>query len=195
MENIHISGFPGCGKTSYCLGESKKVLLDSGRVFWLTSSPLDVERFSQIMGDLPISNASKFHSMEFGENILNNNTFENAVIQLINMCGQLTSTKLVVIDGWDGDLDEFSKKYRIENISKLIKTSEKNDFRVIITSTSYEDASNNSEKYKVRSKSKFESMGLVSWLVIPGEEGFRIIIKPDDSIKFKMVNDGIKIIP
>ena len=195
MVNIHISGYPGCGKTSICLNEVKKVLLDSGRVFWLSYTGIDFERFRQIIGDIPISKASKFHALQFSSDISHKDGFDTSIQQLIGMCDHLPSTQLVVIDGWDQGMEDFSKKLRFEKISNLVNSSKKNQFEIIATSLSYEDASNNSENYKIKAKVKFEDLEFENWLIIPDpkENNLRKIIKPNQITLYKIIQEGIKI--
>jgi hypothetical protein len=198
MPNIHISGYPACGKTSICLAEAKNNLLNGGRVFWLSCENIDFERFTQIMGDIPISNASKFHSLEFGAKRTNNTkleSFDLAIQQLIRMCSNLPTTKLVIIDGWDHIMDKASKKLRIDSISDLVDSSKVNDFEIMVTSLSYHDASNNSEKYKIRAKAEFENLKFENWLIIPdsNNQKLRKIIKPNEVTLYKMIREGIEI--
>ena len=196
MVNIHISGYPGCGKTSICLNEVKNNLLSGGRVFWLSYSGINFERFTQIIGEIPISNASKFHSLQFSTGISHKDDFDQSIQQLIRMCNHLPSTKLVVIDGWDQGMEDVSKKLRFERISDLVNNSKENEFEIIATSLSYEDASNNSENYKIKAKAKFKNLGFENWLIIPdsNENNLRKIIKPNQTTLYKMIPEGIEII-
>ena len=180
------------------MAEAKKNLLNGGRVFWLSCENIDFERFTQIMGDIPISNASKFHSLEFGAEKTNTKleSFDLAIQQLIRMCSNLPSTKLVIIDGWDHAMDNSFKKLRINSISDLVDSSKVNDFQIMVTSLSYQDASNNSEKYKIRAKSEFENLKFENWLIIPdsNNQTLRKIIKPNEVTLYKMIHEGIEII-
>ncbi len=198
MPNIHISGYPGCGKTTICLVEAKNNLLNGGRVFWLSCENIDFKRFTQIMEDIPISNASKFHSLEFGSERTNTKleSFDLAIQQLIRMCNNLPSTKLVIIDGWDHLVDNFYKKLRIDSISDLVDCSKINNFEIMVTSLSYHDASNNSEKYKIRAKAEFENLKFENWLIVPdsNNQTLRKIIKPNEVTLYKMIHEGIEII-
>ena len=199
MNQIHISGSPGSGKTSICLMKSNEILSTGGRVFWI-SNKLDSVRFSQIMENIPIQNASKFHSMEFSDNsgeliTKDMNSFDQAIIQLIIMSTQLTTTKLIVIDGWDYGINS-QNNGRLTKIKDLKDLCDKNNIQLYLTSQSYEDASNNSEKYRIRSKTKFENMGFENWLITPHDklDSLRLLIKEKEELIFKMVNEGIEFI-
>ena len=193
MDNIHISGTPGSGKTSMCLVISKQVLIDDGRVFWL-SSDVNSERFSQIMENVPIRKASNFHSLRYSTEASLKDGFEESISQLTRMCKHLPSTKLIVIDGWDEGVDKHSKQSRIENIGELVKLSKSQNFDIYITSQSYENAGVGPEKYIVRSRIKFEELGFQSWLITPHEkiDGLRILIKEEKELTFKMSQEGIE---
>jgi len=197
MAQIHISGSPGSGKTSICLMKSNEILSAGGRVFWV-SNKLDPVRFSQIMENIPIQHASKFHSMEFSDNsevfiTKEVNGFEQAINQLIIMSTQLPTTKLIVIDGWDIGIGT-SKNERFDKIESLKEICDKNDIQLYLTSQSYEDASDNLEKYRIRSKTKFEGMGFENWLIYPHDEinSLRKLIKGNKELVFKMINEGIE---
>jgi KaiC/GvpD/RAD55 family RecA-like ATPase len=193
MDNIHISGNPGSGKTSMCLVFSKQVLMNGGRVFWL-SSDVNSERFSQIMENVPITKASNFHSLQFAAEASLKDGFEESISQLTRMCKHLPSTKLIVIDGWDGGIDKYSKRLRIENIGELVKLSKSQDFDIYITSQSYENVGAGPEKFIIRSRTKFEELGFQSWLITPHEkiDGLRILIKEENELTFKMSQEGIE---
>lgn len=197
MAQIHISGSPGSGKTSICLMKSNEILSAGGRVFWV-SNKLDPVRFSQIMENIPIQYASKFHSMEFSDNsevfvTKEVNGFEQAINQLIIMSTQLPTTKLIVIDGWDIGIGS-SKKERFDKIESLKEICDKNGIQLYLTSQSYEDASDNLEKYRIRAKTKFEEMGFENWLIYPHNEinSLRKLIKGNKELVFRMINEGIE---
>lgn len=193
MNNIHISGTPGSGKTSMCLLFSKNILLDEGRVFWI-SSDINSERFAQIMENVPIRKASNFHSLLFSTEVSIIDGFIDSLQQLTRMICHLPSTRLVVIDGWDIGMDESTKKNRIDEISKLAKLSRKHEFELYVTSQSYENAGNGSEKHIIRSRRKFENLGFESWQIVPDEEkiGIRRLIKNEEEVRFKMIQEGIE---
>tara|TARA_Y100000739_G_C20532836_1_gene429773 strand:+ start:489 stop:1076 length:588 start_codon:yes stop_codon:yes gene_type:complete len=193
MPNIHISAPPGLGKTSLCLVNSRKVLNEDGRVFWVSGDKLNHERFSQIMSSVPLSKASKFHLLNFGDESLPNNGFEDIINQLIRMCASLESTKLVVIDGWDSNMQSYDKKNRISSLSSLIQKSN-NLFEIHITSLSYENAGKGDEKYRIRASNEIEKLGFESWLIIPHlkDEGVRTIEKPNEKLNYLMKSDGIE---
>jgi len=193
MDYIHISGTPGSGKTSMCLVVSKNILLEGGRVFWL-STDINSDRFSQIMEDLPISNASKFHSLLFSEDMSSNNGFEQAINQLIIMPSQLPSTRIIVIDGWDQGMELSSKKLRLDKINELIEVCKRFGIKLYITSQSYENASGTDKKHTIRSKGKLEKIGFENWLIFPDDdsEALRILNKPNEQLSFKMSREGIE---
>tara|TARA_Y100001968_G_scaffold69948_1_gene61090 strand:+ start:33 stop:626 length:594 start_codon:yes stop_codon:yes gene_type:complete len=192
MANIHVSAPPGIGKTSLCLTYSRKVLIEGGRVFWISSDELNHERFSQIMQDIPISNASKFHLLSFG-NENTKNDFDVTIEQLVRMVSSLESTKLVVIDGWDSGMTSIEKKYRLEGISKLTKAG-KSPFDIYTTSLAYENAGDSVELYKIRAEKEFEKLGFENWLIVPHDknEGVKKIIKPKNQINYILKSEGVE---
>tara|TARA_B100000945_G_scaffold304518_1_gene290094 strand:+ start:4419 stop:5012 length:594 start_codon:yes stop_codon:yes gene_type:complete len=194
MDNIHISAPPGVGKTSICLTNSRTVLMEGGRVFWVSREELNHERFSQIMSGIPISKASKFHLLSFGDENTKNE-FGSIIQQLIRMSTSLESTKLVIIDGWDSNITPLEKKYRLDGISKLAKAS-KNSFDLYITSLAYENAGNSSEKYKIRAANEFEKMGFENWLIVPHSknEGIKKIIKSNEEMYYVLNSKGIEFV-
>ena len=111
------------------------------------------------------------------------------------MCSSLESTKLVVIDGWDSNMNSYDKKDRIASISSLVEKS--NDlFDIFITSLSYENAGESSQKYNIRAQKEIEKLGYESWLISdnPSKEGVRTITKPHEELIFIMDSTGIEYI-
>ena len=195
MVNIHISAPPGMGKTSFCLVTSRTVLDEDGRVFWISGEKLNHERFSQIMSRIQVTKASKFHLLSFEDDSIPNNGFEDCINQLIRMCNSLESTKLVVIDGWDSNMNSYDKKDRIASISSLVEKSS-DLFDIFITSLSYENAGDGDQKYKIRAQKEIEKLGFESWLICenPIKEGVRTITKPHEELNFIMDSTGIEYI-
>ncbi len=198
MEYVHISGTPASGKSSMCLMFSKEILLEGGRVFWLSPDihHIPPERFAQIMQDLPISNASKFHSLNFSDRTsFSENSFEGAITKLMVMATQLPSTKIIIIEDWE----YYGKAGALNKIKELLEICKKNKIKLFLTSICYHDASNSSKKYAIRSESKFEKMGFENWLISPHEdlitsERISKLNKPNEEILFKITNEGIEYI-
>lgn len=191
MKFIHYSGVPGSGKTSLCLSESKQNLIEGNRVFWISGNRLDPDRFSQIMNDLSISNASKFHLIMFEPEEIKF-SFQKIITQVINMSKQLTTTKLIVFDDWDYDMDAYEKVNRIESISEMVESSKNNSISVIITSLAYESHNNELNKFTARAGNELEKIGFKNSIVCNSEGGFKSIINSDKTINFKITNNGIE---
>ncbi len=198
MEYVHISGAACSGKTSMCLMFSKEILLEGGRVFWLSPSIHDMhpERFAQIMEDLPISHASKFHSLNFSDRTsFSENSFEGAMNKLMIMALQLPSTKIIVIEDWQ----HYAKADALKKIEELFVICNENKIKLYLTSLSYQDASDNSKKYSIRSESELGKIGFENWLISPCEElvsSERVskLSKPNEELLFKITNEGIEYI-
>ena len=198
MEYIHISGAPCSGKTSMCLMFAKEILLENGRVFWLSPDIHNIppERFAQIMEDLPISNASMFHSLNFSDRTsFSENSFEGAMNKLMVMALQLPSTKIIVIEDWQ----HFAKADALKKIEELFNICKKNKIKLYLTSLSYQDVSDNSNEYSIRSESELEKIGFENWLISPNEglmasERTSKLKKNNKDLLFKITNRGIEFI-
>ena len=194
MNYIHYSGIPGSGKTSLCLVESRKNLEDDSRVFWLSGRSLDPQRFSQIMTDLSISKASKFHLLNFNSNE-RESSFENGINQIIRMCNQLKSTSLIIIDDWDYDMEKYEKSIRINKISELVECSKNNSINVYLTSKSYENLSDDENRYSARAASDLEKIGFNNQIISEGIlENEYIITASNGNIVFRIIGTGIEFV-
>ena len=194
MELIHYSGVPGSGITSLCLVECKHHLNQGDRVFWISGKNLDPERFSQIMNDLSISNASKFHLMKFNKEQIKLD-FETIILQVTNMCNVLKSTRLIVIDDWDYSMERYEKSGRIESISRLVDCCSKNDIKLIITSKGYDSHEGELNKLIARSSNELSKIGFENNIVCKSAEGGTYsIINPEHTINYKIIQNGIEFI-
>ena len=193
MTHIHYSGVPGSGKTSLCLVESKEVLITDFRVFWLSGKEIDSIRFSQIMNSVPIHKAANFHLLEFGDHAAKM-TFETGIKKIIIMCNQLKSIALIVIDGWDENMDKIEKKSRIDSMDELIKTIKKNNIKLIATSNAYENLNEKGGEYLIRAKNELEKIEFSNNLIIDELNGNYLITNESENRRYKITSIGIEYI-
>lgn len=185
---IHLAGFPGSGRTSWCLSQARQVLESEQRVVWISTQATDPQRFAQVMLGLHPQHAARFHSYPAGEE------FSNALLMVSNLIPQLPSTRLVVIEDWSDDKGAPQRILR-ENLKTLLSIISQGEIDLILTTLAYEDASGigDADAMRVRSRSWFEKQGFETWRLehIESKPGRRLLVKPDERAEWKLNDAGI----
>ena len=100
---VHLAGAAGAGATSLALHMAKQVLEDGERVLWAAPEMPDPSRFSQVLGGLPPTVATRFHAMNLvGRMDLVTKSLQQAATSL-------PGVGLVVMDDWAPATGEFQR--------------------------------------------------------------------------------------
>jgi len=182
---VHISASPGAGKTTLCLGIVSDTVSSGGRVIWACRKMPDPDRFREILHDVDEQGLMNISILNFSTDFAGN-------LELI-----LTGTEdfgrddVVIVDDWC----ESHGRVRKDDIDAAMKLSlVANKTNLIITSSSYEDASGFSESgWRTRGGTSIErSYGTFLLLKHPKKDRLRIISGEGIVILARMTSKGLE---
>ena len=182
---MHISASPGAGKTTLCLGVVSDTLLNGGRVIWACRKMPDPDRFREILQDIDEQGLRSIAILNFSTDFAGN-------LELILMGAEdFGRDDVVIVDDWCESHGR-ARKDDVNAAKKLSLIAEKTN--LIITSSSYEDASGFSDSgWLTRGGTQIES-SYATFLVLnhPKKDGVRIISGDDILILARMTSKGLE---
>lgn len=133
---VHISASPGAGKTALCLGIASGIILDGGRVIWACRKMPDAGRAREILHDIGEEGFRKISILDFSSD------FPGELELILSGAKDFGRRDIVIVDDWCDSYGRAKKEEIIaaERLSTLVHKT-----NLIITSSSYEDASGSSE--------------------------------------------------
>ena len=133
---MHISASPGAGKTTLCLGIVSEIILNGGRAIWACRNIPDADRFREILHKIDQSGLGRISILNFSSNLA------GEIDMIINRAEDFGRRDIVIVDDWCEGYGRAMKEdiSAAKKLSILIQST-----NVIITSSSYEDASGSAD--------------------------------------------------
>ena len=129
---VHVSASPGSGKTALCLGIIPGIISAGGKVIWSCRKMPDPDRSREILAGLSEVDYENISIIHFSNELPK---YTNAII---SMSRDFSKTDIVILDDWCGSYGR-ARKEEVESVMRISKSCEATN--VVITSSSYEDAS------------------------------------------------------
>tara|TARA_B100000214_G_scaffold361024_1_gene324002 strand:- start:2738 stop:3322 length:585 start_codon:yes stop_codon:yes gene_type:complete len=181
---VHISASPGAGKTTLCLGIASDTILNDGRVIWACRKMPDPDRFREILHDIDEQGLTMISILNFSS------SFARSLDVILMRAEDFGRDDVVIIDDWceshgRANKDDVSAAKELSLIA--------NRTNLIITSSSYEDASGFSESgWLTRGGAQIEnSYRTFLLLKHPKKDGVRIISGGNKVILAMMTSNGL----
>ncbi len=184
-EAVHISASPGAGKTTLCLGIVSDTILNRGRVIWACRKMPDPDRFREILHDIDEQGLMRISILNFSSD------FAGKLELILRGTEDFGRDDVVVVDDWCENHGR-ARKDDISAAKKLSSIAHKTN--LIITSSSYEDASGISDSgWMTRGGKQIEST-YATFLLLkhPKKDGIRIISGEDVVILARMTKKGLE---
>ena len=179
--NVHLASEAGAGATSLALHMAKRVLEDGGRVLWAAPEMPDPSRFSQVLGGLPPTVATRFHAMNLvGRMDLVTNS-------LLQAATSLPGVGLVVMDDWAPTTGRIPKA-SFDALSGL--ASGLGEITLLATTKLGTDMEAE-DGYRVRSEDRLINAGFSSWTLTVQPKGVRRLEGPDMTQHVRVVDKGL----
>ncbi len=133
---MHVSASPGAGKTTLCLGIASDIILNGGRVIWACRNIPDADRFREILYKIDQSGLGRISILNFSSSLA------GELDIIIKKAGDFGRRDIVIVDDWCENHGRAKKQdvSAAKKLSMLIQST-----NIIITSSSYEDASGSSD--------------------------------------------------
>ena len=182
---VHISASPGAGKTTLCLGIVLDTILNGGRVIWACRKMPDQDRFRDILHDIDEQGLMRISILNFSSDFAGN------LGLILRGAEDFGRDDVVIVDDWCESHGR-ARKDDVHAAKKLALIAHKTS--LIITSSSYEDASGISDSgWLTRGGTQIES-SFVTFLLLkhPKKEGIRIISGEDLVVLARMTSKGLK---
>ena len=139
MGPVHISAGPSSNPSSMSLSIILEVLEKGNRVIWMARNIPDQRKIADILGHLKESILKRMIVIEFRENL--SEKFED----IKGILSNLKKNDLLIIEDWCEKIGRAKSK----DINLMERLAESFDnFRIIITSESYEDASGENKGFQ-----------------------------------------------
>lgn len=139
MGPVHISAGPSSNPSSMSLSIILEVLEKGNRVIWMARNIPDQRKIADILGHLKESILKRMIVIEFRENL--SEKFED----IKGILSNLKKNDLLIIEDW---CEKFGRA-KSKDINLMERLAESFDnFRIIITSESYEDASGENKGFQ-----------------------------------------------
>ena len=178
---VHLAGEAGAGATSLALHMAKRVLEGGGRVLWAAPEMPDPLRFSQVLGGLPPTAATRFHAMNLvGRMDLVTNS-------LLQAATSLPGVGLVVMDDWAPTTGRIPKT-SFDALSGL--ASGLGEITLLATTKLGTDMEAG-DGFRVRSEDSLIEAGFASWRLTVESKGVRRLEGPDMTQHVRVVDEGL----
>ncbi|DAC28352.1 MAG TPA: hypothetical protein D7H74_05770 [Candidatus Poseidoniales archaeon] len=182
---VHISASPGAGKTTLCLGVVSNIILNGGRAIWACRKIPDPDRFREILHDIDEQGLMSISILNFSTDFAGNLDF------ILTRAKDFGRDDVVIVDDWC----ESNGRARKDDVNAANKLSLiARETNLIITSSSYEDASGFSDSgWLTRGGTQIES-SYETFLLLkhPKKDGLRIISGKDILILARMTSKGLE---
>lgn len=182
---VHISGSPGAGKTTLCLGIVSDTISNGGRAIWACRKMPDSDRFREILQDIDEQGLMSISILNFSTDFAGNLAF------ILTETEDFGRDDVVIVDDWCESHGR-ARKDDVDAAKKLSLIAHKT--KLIITSSSYEDASGFSESgWLTRGGDQIES-SYATFLLLehPRKDGIRIFSGEGIVILAKMTSKGLE---
>tara|TARA_Y100000768_G_scaffold172521_1_gene129102 strand:+ start:2653 stop:3237 length:585 start_codon:yes stop_codon:yes gene_type:complete len=182
---VHISASPGAGKTTLCLGVVSDTLLSGGRVIWACRKMPDPDRFREILHDIDEQGLMRISILDFSTDFGGNLDF------ILTRAEDFGRDDVVIVDDWC-ESNGRARKDDVDAAERLSSIAHKTS--LIITSSSYEDASGLSDSgWLTRGGAQIES-SYATFLLLkhPKKDGVRILSGEDIVILARMTSMGLE---
>ena len=182
---MHISASPGAGKTTLCLGIVSDTIMGDGRVIWACRKMPDSHRFREILHEIDDQSLMSISILNFSSD------FAGSLDLILRASEDLGRDDVVIVDDWC----ESHGRARKDDVSAARKLSLiVRKTNLIITSSSYEDASGMSKSgWVARGGAQIESV-YATFLLLkhPKKDGVRIISGDDEEVLARMTSGGLR---
>ena len=175
MGPVHVSSGPGSDSSLMSLTMVLNALEEGNKVFWMTRDLPDQRKILDVLGHLDDSVLNRMIVVEFGDDLSGK---LNGIDSIIS---NFKNRDLLIVDNWC----ESHGRAKLKEITFMKKLATKyNQFKIIITSESYEDASGKNRGLR----------GLMSRGGKTIEDSFRTVwlTKIDNQYQKVMITDGEK---
>ena len=182
---MHISASPGAGKTTLCLGVASDTVMNGGRVILACRKMPDPDRFREILRDIDEQGLMSISILNFSTDFAGNLDF------ILTRAEDFGREDVVIVDDWCANNGR-ARKDDVNAAKKLSLIARETN--LIITSSSYEDASGFSDSgWLTRGGTQIES-SYATFLLLkhPKKDGVRIISGEDTLILAKMTSKGLE---
>lgn len=182
---MHISASPGAGKTTLCLGIVSDTIMSGGRVIWACRKMPDSHRFREILHEIDDQSLMSISILNFSSDFAGN------LDLILRGSEDFGRDDVVIVDDWC----ESHGRARKDDVSAARKLSLiVRNTNLIITSSSYEDASGMSKSgWVARGGAQIESV-YATFLLLkhPKKDGVRIISGDDEEVLARMTSRGLR---
>ena len=133
---VHISASPGSGKTALCLGIVSGIISSGGKVVWACREMPNLDRTREILSGIPEEGFENISIIHFSSELAK---YTDAIL---SMSRDFNKSDIIIVDDWCGSYGR-AKKEEIKSVMRISENCKATN--VVITSSSYEDASGASE--------------------------------------------------
>ena len=178
---VHLAGAAGAGATSLVLYMAKQVLEEGERVLWAAPEMPDPTRFSQVLGGLPPTVATRFHAMNLVGRM------DLVTKSLLQAATSLPGVGLVVMDDWAPATGRIPKA-SFDALSGL--ASGLGEITLLATTKLGTDM-DAEDGFRVRSEDQLIEAGFASWRLTVEPNGVRLLEGPDEPQRVRVVDEGL----
>ena len=179
---VHLAGAAGAGATSLALHMAKQVLEHGERVLWAAPEMPDPTRFSQVLGGLPPTVATRFHAMNLvGRMDLVTNSLHQAATSL-------PGVGLVVMDDWAPATGRIPKA----SFDALRGLASGLGEITLLATTKLGTDMDTEDGFRVRSEDQLIKAGFASWRLTLEPNGVRLLEGPHDTQRVRVVDEGLE---
>lgn len=182
---VHVSASPGSGKTALCLSVVSGIISSGGKVIWACREMPNLDRTREILSGISEEGYENISIIHFS------NDFPKYTDAILSMSRDFNESDIVIVDDWCGSYGR-AKKEEIESVIRISENCK--DTNVVITSSSYEDASGASESNWISrgGRSVNEAYQTVFLQKHPMRQGVRIIRSEGDEKLLLMTKHGLE---
>ena len=182
---IHVSASPGAGKTTLCLGIASDIILNGGRVIWACRNIPDADRFREILYKIDHSGLGRISILNFSSSLA------GELDIIIKKAEDFGRRDIVIVDDWCESHGRAKKRdvSAAKELSMLIQRT-----NIIITSSSYEDASGSSDNVWLTRGGSSIKDSYVTVLLLKHhiKQGLRSISWEDNEKLARMTSKGLE---
>jgi hypothetical protein len=177
---VHISSGPSSNPNSMCLTLISKTLENGGKVIWMARRLTDSRKLSDILGHLRGVDMDRMIVIEFDDKLEENSQNIKKIIP------SLKKKDLLIVEDWCANYGRVKSK----DVNLMKELTEINkDIQIVITSSSYEDASGEKkglDGWMARGEKLLKSRYRTVWMTKIQDQFQKVIIT--DGEEQKIVN-------
>ena len=179
---VHLASAAGAGATSLALHMAKQALEDGKRVLWAAPEMPDSVRFSQVLGGLPPTVATRFHAMNLVGRM------DVVTKSLLQAATSLPGVSLVVMDDWAPATGRIPKA----SFDALRELASGLDDISLLATTKLGTDMDAGDGLRVRSEDLLLEAGFASWRLTMEPNGVRLLDGPSGAQRVRVVDEGLE---